>query len=91
MRAWCFRTFTGGFGKSGVPDLIACVPVRITPAMVGMTIGVFVSVEVKREGKNPTVIQERRMEEIGESAGFTLWGTSEKVISELRVWIARFQ
>jgi len=33
----------------GTPDIIACVPVEITPEMAGQTIGGFVGIEVKRD------------------------------------------
>jgi hypothetical protein len=70
--AWYCKPATYGFGKSGIPDIIACYA------------GKFISIEVKREGKAPTAIQTRRMEEISKSGGITLWGTAEKVINEIR-------
>jgi hypothetical protein len=82
--AWFYRPYMAGFGKSGVPDIVACVPMTITPAMVGMRIGVFVATEVKREGKAPTKLQETRMKEIREAGGFAVWGTAERVIPILK-------
>jgi hypothetical protein len=35
-------------GEVGVSDLIACVPVVITPEMVGKRIGVFTAIETKK-------------------------------------------
>ena len=35
-------------GEEGVSDLIACVPVTITPDMVGKRIGVFAAIETKK-------------------------------------------
>lgn len=32
----------------GTPDILSCVPVKITKDMVGKTIGAFVAIEVKR-------------------------------------------
>lgn len=68
--AWYFKPMMSGFGKSGVPDIIVCLN------------GKFFSIEVKREGKNPTPVQTRRMEEIIKAGGIALWGTAEKVIGE---------
>lgn len=82
--AWFFRTYAAGFGRSGIPDIIACVPIVITADMVGMRVGVFTSIEVKREGKEPTKLQDARMAEIRDSSGFATWGTAEKVIRELK-------
>lgn len=82
--SWFFRPYMAGFGKSGVGDIIACVPVVITADMVGMRLGLFVSVEVKREGKEPTAIQTARMIEISEAGGYACAGTAERVIPILK-------
>lgn len=81
--AWYFRPFMSGYGKSGVADIIACVPILITPDMVGKTIGVFTSLEVKREGKQPTELQKLRIKEIQKVRGVALWGIAAKIIGEL--------
>lgn len=72
--AWYFKPMMNGFGKAGVPDIIACWR------------GYFFGIEVKREGKKPTALQERRMAEINEANGVALWGTAEKVIKELDMY-----
>jgi Holliday junction resolvase len=74
---WFFKPAMNGFGKSGVPDIVACIE------------GKFVTVEVKREGKEPTPIQERRMAEIRKAGGAAFWGTAAKVIFELEEWRAK--
>jgi hypothetical protein len=84
LASWHFRPFMSGYGKSGVPDIVACVPMTITPEMVGMRVGIFTSIEVKREGKAPTALQNTRMAEIKDSGGFACWGTAERVIPILK-------
>ena len=76
LGCWYTKPTTRGFGKSGVPDIIACVN------------GKFVGIEVKREGKQPTRIQELRMHGIESTGGKTFWGTAQKVIAEFETWIS---
>ncbi len=55
---------------SGCPDILACVPVEVTPDMVGKKIGVFVAPEVKKkEGLEGSELQELRIEEINNAKG----------------------
>src|ERR1700675_1440389 len=84
IAAWFFRPYQAGYGKSGVPDMVPCVPITIEAHMVGMRVGVFVAVEVKREGKAPTGPQTARMAEIKDSGGFACAGTAERVIPILK-------
>ena len=72
--AWCFKPMMTGFGKSGVPDII------------GSYDGFFFAIEVKREGKKPTPIQELRMKKIRKAIGKTFWGTAAKVTKEFSNW-----
>lgn len=76
QRCWYFRTFTAGFGKSGVADIIGCFSGR------------FFSIEVKREGKHLTVLQWKRVSETTAAGGKAFWGTAEKVIPEFATWIS---
>lgn len=55
--AWSFAPIQTGMGEHGIHDRIGCVPVLITPDMVGRTLGFFVSVEAKRPGRRT---EERR-------------------------------
>ena len=75
-RAWSFKPYMAGYGKSGVPDYCLCL------------CGAFWGVEVKRPGKKPTAIQERRMKEVREAGGHAVAGTAEVVIAELERWLA---
>src|SRR6266702_625195 len=72
--AWWHMTYSGGFGPSGAPDIVACVD------------GIFWGIEVKREGKGPTKLQERRMEEIRAAGGYTVAGTAAVVIAAIENW-----
>ena len=70
--AWYFRPYQAGYGKSGVPDIVACIRGR------------FFAIEVKREGKEPTVLQKQRMFEIRDADGTALAGTAAVVIEALK-------
>ncbi len=70
--AWFFSPYMSGFGKSGVPDIVACIRGR------------FFAIEVKREGKEPTVLQKQRMFEIRDADGTALAGTGAVVIEALK-------
>lgn len=49
--AWSYAPVQRGMGVHGIPDRIGCLPILITPAMVGMTVGLFVAVEAKKPGR----------------------------------------
>lgn len=66
---------TGGYGKSGVPDRIGCYKGRLF------------AIEVKREGKEPTPLQWKRIREIEAAGGKAFWGTAARVIPEIEQWI----
>ena len=72
---WHHKTFTAGFGKSGVGDYLLCLN------------GAFWNVEVKRPGKGPTPIQTRRMTEVRAAGGHAVAGTAEVVIQALTDWL----
>lgn len=76
---WFFNPYMAGMGASGVPDIVGCVD------------GCLFSVEVKREGKEPTPIQWKRMREIEAAGGKCFWGVAEKVIGEMKVWLGTVQ
>lgn len=80
---WFCCPATYGYGMSGNPDRLACVPKIITPQMVGLRIGQFVGAEVKREGCSATVLQGRRIDEIRKAGGYAWAGTAEMLIREI--------
>ncbi len=49
--AWHYAPSQNGLGVQGIHDRIGCVPVVVTPEMVGKRIGLFVSVEAKAPGR----------------------------------------
>lgn len=49
--AWHYAPIQNGLGVHGVHDRIGCMPVVVTPEMVGKRIGLFVSVESKKPGR----------------------------------------
>lgn len=51
LEAWYYMPVQTGLGVGGIHDFIACVPITVTPEMVGKRIGLFVSVEAKEPGK----------------------------------------
>lgn len=49
--AWHYAPIQNGLGVHGIHDRIGCVPITVTPEMVGKTVGLFVSVEAKKPGR----------------------------------------
>ena len=52
LGAYQFWPVQTGMGAATV-DCLACVPMEITPDMVGTTVGVFVAIETKRADTRP--------------------------------------
>jgi Holliday junction resolvase len=51
---------TGGYGASGVPDIIACYK------------GLFVGIECKANGGKPTALQRKHLKDIQTAKGFSI-------------------
>lgn len=70
-RAWYFMPVQTGMGKTGVPDVVACLPVTITEEMVGKTFGLMFAVEAKAPGREAsvTVLQRKNLDAINEAGG----------------------
>ncbi len=58
--AYYFMPATGGYGKSGVPDIVACLR------------GKFIGIECKANGGKPTALQEKNLYEIMAVGGFSV-------------------
>ena len=65
--AYYFYPLTGGFGKSGVPDIIACYRGR------------FIGIECKAGTRRPTNLQEKNLEDINRNGGVALVINEENV------------
>jgi len=60
MGAYYFYPVTGGFGRSGVPDIIACYK------------GLFLGIECKAGKGKTTALQQKNLDEIGKAGGINL-------------------
>tara|TARA_R110001606_G_scaffold391443_1_gene559540 strand:+ start:230 stop:511 length:282 start_codon:yes stop_codon:yes gene_type:complete len=60
MGAYYFYPMTGGYGRSGVPDIIGCYKSR------------FFGIEVKAGKNKPTALQMKNLREIEEQGGLAL-------------------
>tara|TARA_R100000995_G_scaffold78489_1_gene49101 strand:- start:112 stop:432 length:321 start_codon:yes stop_codon:yes gene_type:complete len=58
--AYYFFPATGGYGKSGVPDIVGCFR------------GKFFGIECKAGGNKPTALQEKNLREIADCEGIAL-------------------
>lgn len=58
-KIYYFTPQTGGYGRSGVPDIICCYR------------GTFFSIECKAGKNKPTPLQEAEMQKIREAGGMT--------------------
>lgn len=81
--AWHLMVVPTGFGQGGVPDHLACVPVEITPAMVGSTYGMLVGVEAKTKRGKPTALQLNQLAKITQAGGFAALTYGSEQVPEL--------
>lgn len=76
--AYYFFPATHGYGRSGVPDIIACVNGR------------FLAIECKAGGNKPTALQTREIENIRIAGGVavvvdeTNWDMVRSLVHEMR-------
>lgn len=64
LGAYYFYPVTGGFGRSGVPDIVACYK------------GLFFGIECKAGKGKPTALQQKNLEDIKAAGGFD-WVVNE--------------
>lgn len=65
--AYYFYPVTGGYGRSGVPDIVACWQGR------------FIGIECKAGDNLPTPLQEKNLEEIRKNNGIALVITEKDI------------
>jgi Holliday junction resolvase len=65
--AYYFYASTGGFGKSGVPDIIACYEGR------------FLGIECKAGKNKPTTLQRMNLKEIDDCGGYAMLINEENI------------
>jgi len=65
--AYYFFPATGGYGRSGVPDIIVCHQGR------------FIGIECKAGDNVPTALQERELQRIRDGGGYALWVNEKNV------------
>lgn len=58
--AYYFTPVTGGFGASGVPDIVACFH------------GKFIGIECKAGNNKPTALQQKNLDDIEKAGGVAL-------------------
>ena len=75
--AYYFYPVTGGYGRSGVPDIIGCYE------------GLFFGIECKAGNNKPTPLQEKNLKEIRAAGGLDMVVNEDnmhEVANELREW-----
>jgi len=60
LGAYYFYPVTGGYGSSGVPDIVGCYN------------GVFFGIECKSGNNKPTALQQKNLDRIAENGGIAL-------------------
>jgi Holliday junction resolvase len=70
LGAYYFMPATGGYGRSGIPDIVGCLN------------GVFFAIECKAGKGIPTALQEREINKI-RNAGGHAWLVNEENVEQL--------
>mgnify|MGYP003627443031 CR=1 FL=1 len=71
LGAYYFFPMTGGYGKSGVPDIIGCYE------------GKFFGIECKAGRNKPTALQEKNLRDIQEAKGAS-WVVNEDNMAQVK-------
>ena len=74
--AYCFYPATGGYGKSGVPDVVACYRGR------------FFGIECKAGKNTTTALQDKNLSEIEKAGGFSIVVNEDNVDNLLPLMVA---
>ena len=85
-QCYWFFPVQNGMGRTGIPDVIGCIPTVITPDMVGKTFGQFIAVETKSFGKkslsNASRNQQRELQAIAEKGGLAILADRPETVEE---------
>ena len=73
-KVYHFMPATGGYGRSGVPDIIGCYR------------GYFFAIECKAGNKRPTALQEKELQRIRDSGG-QVFVINEENIKDIEIWL----
>ena len=73
MGAYYFYPVTGGYGASGVPDIVGCYR------------GMFFGIECKAGKNTPTALQEKNLRDIRAASGFDLVVNEENMSQVLEL------
>lgn len=85
LRAYWHMPVQNGMGQPAL-DFHVCLPILITPDMVGKRVGLYVGIETKRKGKSFTPRQQVTANAIVEAGGkvFLIDGDTQ----ELEEWVS---
>lgn len=78
LNAYYFYAFTGGYGSSGVPDIIGCYR------------GYFFAIECKAGKNKPTALQEKQLRDIVKAGGEAIV-INEENVHEVTAWLLRLE
>ena len=76
--AYYFYPVTGGYGRSGVPDIVGCYR------------GVFFGIECKAGRNKPTPLQQQNLDDISKQGGLALV-INESNVEEVQMHLVRIQ
>lgn len=68
-KAYYFFPATGGYGRSGVPDIVCCHRGR------------FIGIEVKSGVNTPTALQLRELQRINDAGGEAVWVNEDTLVT----------
>ena len=74
INAYHFSPMTGGYGRSGVPDIIVCYK------------GKFLAIECKAGDNQPTALQQLNLSQIKQNGGHSIV-VNEANVGEVEAWI----
>ena len=78
LGAYYFYPVTGGYGRSGVPDIVGCYQ------------GKFFGIECKAGKNTPTALQEMQLKEITNSKGIALVINEKNIESVAQILTGRY-